>query len=107
MKSNKNNNLQSRRQFFKQAAKQTIPILGALVISNVPILKAAATPMGCDYGCKYACSSSCYGCKIVLASYLRVIFTIPQLGSGIFAQSAHTKLCFFFLPAKKRVKFFA
>lgn len=62
---NKNHDeeLQSRREFFKKAAKGTLPILGALLLSNVPnILKASETPMGCNYGCTAVCSTSlCQG----------------------------------------------
>lgn len=40
-----NNNIQSRREFFKKAAKGALPILGAIVLSNTPLL-ASQTEMG-------------------------------------------------------------
>lgn len=55
--------LQSRRQFFKNAAKATLPILGAAIISATP-LKALATQSDssyCDWGCSGSCSGSCGG----------------------------------------------
>lgn len=62
MKSNKNEELKSRREFFKKAAKSALPILGAVVLASSPIVsKAAETAMGCNYGCAGACSGSCSG----------------------------------------------
>lgn len=61
---NTNEKLQSRREFFKKAAKSVLPILGAIALSHVPtILKAEPkTPMGCDYSCWNACGDSvCQG----------------------------------------------
>lgn len=69
MKSNKNEELKSRRDFFKKAAKSALPILGAVVLASSPLIsKAAKTAMGCNYGCAGACSGSCsgscqYGCS--------------------------------------------
>lgn len=66
----KNEELQSRREFFKKAAKGALPILGAIALSSMPLLtKAAEEPMGCNYycsggcsgGCSRSCSSSCQG----------------------------------------------
>ncbi|MBQ3606162.1 MAG: Cys-Xaa-Xaa-Xaa repeat radical SAM target protein [Muribaculaceae bacterium] len=62
MKSNKNEELKSRRDFFKKAAKSALPILGAVVLASSPLVsKAAETAMGCNYGCAGACSGSCFG----------------------------------------------
>ena len=68
-KKEKNEELQSRRQFFKKAAKGALPILGMIVLANAPVITNAAeeAPMGCDYycsgGCKGSCGRSCsYGC---------------------------------------------
>lgn len=61
MKNKKNNEeLQSRRQFFKQAAKGALPILGAIVLANAPAVINAAEkdPMGCS---RFTCENSCYG----------------------------------------------
>ena len=70
MKTNKNEELQSRREFFKSAAKAALPIVGAVVLSQLPVKMQAAN--GCNDGCSYSCSTSCqkdcrgychYGCK--------------------------------------------
>jgi CXXX repeat radical SAM target protein len=65
MENKKNDDgLQSRRDFFKKAAKSALPILGAIVLAGAPqILKATEkNPMGCNYGCAGACNTQCYGC---------------------------------------------
>ena len=60
-KKNQNEELQSRREFFKKAAKGALPILGAIVLAGNPLLsKAAEEPtMGCDYNCVYSCYTYC------------------------------------------------
>lgn len=67
MKSKKNEELKSRREFFKKAAKSALPILGAVVLSSTPLISKAAESTYCNYGCSYGCegcSDSCYGsCK--------------------------------------------
>lgn len=63
-KNGKNEELQSRREFFKKAAKGALPILGAIVLANAPVIANAAeeAPMGCKYGCIAVCSTSaCQG----------------------------------------------
>lgn len=58
----KNEELQSRREFFKKAAKSALPILGAIVMASTPgMLNAAeSSPMGCSSdGCSYTCNTSC------------------------------------------------
>lgn len=59
----KTEELQSRREFFKQAAKKALPIIGAIALANVPLLSHAAekveNPMGCDWGCMYGCKGGC------------------------------------------------
>ena len=58
--------LQSRREFFKKAAKSALPILGAIVLAGSPVLAKAVgkVPMGCNYGCSGGCDGSCtWGCK--------------------------------------------
>lgn len=74
--SNKNSNeeLQSRREFFKKAAKAALPVVGAVVLGSLPInLQATETEAtgcdgcwsgcwgGCQGGCKGSCSYSCKG----------------------------------------------
>ena len=72
-KKNKNEELQSRRQFFKKSAKGALPILGALLLPQVfKSFTASAAEMGCkgycsqhcSSGCKSTCSGNCAGgCK--------------------------------------------
>lgn len=50
-KNKQNEELQSRREFFKKAAKSALPILGAVVLASAPgIANAAesAAEMGCS-----------------------------------------------------------
>lgn len=42
VKKEKNEELQSRREFFKKAAKGALPILGAVVLASAPGLANAA-----------------------------------------------------------------
>lgn len=64
-KENKNEELQSRRDFFKKAAKSALPIIGAIALAGAPgIVKAAEEASGCNYGCSYSCRGDCSnGCK--------------------------------------------
>ena len=53
-----NEELQSRREFFKKAAKAALPVVGAVVMASMPnVMQAAET--GCDNLCSYCCTSSC------------------------------------------------
>lgn len=62
MKSKKNEELKSRREFFKKATKSALPILGAVVLASTPLVsKASETAMGCYYSCSGDCSGSCHG----------------------------------------------
>ena len=57
-----NEELQSRREFFKQAAKKALPVIGAIALASTPIIAQAAerNPMGCSSdGCSYTCQTSC------------------------------------------------
>lgn len=65
--------LHSRRDFFRMVGKTALPMLGAVVLSNLPILNASAheskLETGCDYNCWSSCRGGCrygcrYGCKI-------------------------------------------
>ena len=59
---NKREEIQSRREFFKKAAKAALPVVGAAILSSVPFIKAEAAPMGCTYSaCTGACSGTCSG----------------------------------------------
>ena len=71
-KKRKNEELQSRREFFKNAAKGALPILGAIVLASNPILSKAATHeggkemscnLGCYSSCDGTCSGGCMGCR--------------------------------------------
>lgn len=58
----KNEELQSRREFFKKAAKSVLPILGAVVLASNPILSKAEEledPSGCQWGCSSGCKGGC------------------------------------------------
>lgn len=70
---NKNNKeeLQSRRDFFKKAAKAVLPIVGAVALSGLPLSSLAKDTDNpetyCDWGCTNSSSGSCgrscsYGC---------------------------------------------
>lgn len=55
-----NGSFLSRREFFKEAAKSTLPIIGLIALSNIPAISRANPSMDCEHGC----SSGCYGgCK--------------------------------------------
>ena len=60
----KNEELQSRREFFKKAAKGALPILaGALLVANPVVAKAAESSMscaGCNNRCMNSCDNTCY-----------------------------------------------
>lgn len=62
-KMKKNEELQSRREFFKKAAKGALPILGAVLLANVPVIAKAteADPMGCSGYCRGTCKGGCTG----------------------------------------------
>ena len=60
--SKKNEELQSRREFFKQAAKAALPVIGGVVISSFPLveMKAAnAHATSCNGGCDGVCGGNC------------------------------------------------
>ncbi len=60
-KKERNEEIQSRREFFKKAAKGMLPILGAALLANIPIFsKANETPTGCYYGCTVSCYGDCF-----------------------------------------------
>lgn len=62
-----NEELQSRREFFKEAAKKALPIFGTIALASSPIIAqvAGSQSMGCSSdGCSYTCATSCYeSCK--------------------------------------------
>ena len=63
-KKEKNEDLQSRRQFFKKAAKSALPVLGAIILANAPVIAQATEPATyCKYGCQHACEGCKYTCS--------------------------------------------
>lgn len=60
-KNEKNEGLQSRREFFKKATKGALPILGLAIMANVPMISNAAESEYCTCAgdCKGACSGGC------------------------------------------------
>ena len=65
MKNNKENEeLQSRREFFKEAAKKALPVIGAIALVSSPIVAKAAEleTNGCP-SCNYTCTGGCNSCK--------------------------------------------
>ncbi len=62
-KKNSNEELQNRREFFKKAAKAALPVVGAVVLSSLPIVKSEAATSCFDMTCRQSCSGSCItGC---------------------------------------------
>lgn len=59
---NPNEELQSRREFFKKAAKAALPVVGAVVLSSIPVEKALAST-SCETNCDYVCSRCGAGCS--------------------------------------------
>lgn len=59
----KNAEVQSRRDFFKKAAKAALPILGIAVLGNISVIANAATSSTAAYcsGCKNDCTNGCAG----------------------------------------------
>lgn len=68
-KKQRNEGLQSRREFFKKAAKGVLPIIGGIILASAPsIVKASETQMGCGGLCQNTCTQTCAsncrgGCK--------------------------------------------
>jgi len=63
MKNNKRNeDIQSRREFFKKAAKGALPILSAIILASTPVILKAkdAAPQWCRFGCAGFCAGQCY-----------------------------------------------
>lgn len=57
-----NKKLEGRREFFKEAAKRVLPIIGAVALMSNPVIAKAVEKehMDCNgYGCMYSCSGAC------------------------------------------------
>ena len=59
---NKNEELQSRREFFKKAAKAALPVVGAVVLSSLPIRVDAHSSSSCEKQCAGSCGAACTSC---------------------------------------------
>lgn len=62
MKIRKNEELQSRRDFFKKAAKGALPIIAGVILSTMPNVAKAMQNNGCNGNCKGSCMGHCEGC---------------------------------------------
>ncbi|MBR0201508.1 MAG: Cys-Xaa-Xaa-Xaa repeat radical SAM target protein [Bacteroidaceae bacterium] len=58
-KNKKNEELQSRREFFKRAAKGALPIIAGAILASNPAISEAANAMSCA-GCNNRCMNSCF-----------------------------------------------
>lgn len=62
MNKSRKNEVQSRRDFFKKAAKGVLPILGAAMLMNVPqVLRATECQCDCSGTCIGSCKGTCDG----------------------------------------------
>ena len=67
MENNKSNETQNRREFFKEAAKKALPIIGAVALMSNPVVaraienEATGCNNGCTGSCNYTCSGTCVG----------------------------------------------
>lgn len=63
MEDDKQEKLQTRREFFRNAAKAVLPIIGAAALSSGIVKAADKIPMGCEHTCSGACRDNChYAC---------------------------------------------
>lgn len=61
-----NNEFQNRRDFFKEAAKKALPIIGAVALLSNPVIAKAVEnePLGCsELSCYQGCYGGCKGCR--------------------------------------------
>lgn len=73
MEEKKKDDIQSRREFFKEASIRLLPLLGAIVIANPikAIMRDDAVPSGyCRAGCFGYCITTCKdSCDVVCTYY--------------------------------------
>lgn len=62
MENKKKDELQNRREFFKRAAKATLPVIGAVVMASLPIKVDAHSSTDCRKQCAGSCGAACTGC---------------------------------------------
>lgn len=61
-KNKKTEEILSRREFFKKAAKGTLPILGAVMLAGTPVIGMGKTSSStCNGSCTDICQNSCSG----------------------------------------------
>ena len=60
-KEKQNVELQSRREFFKKAAKTAMPAVGAIVMASLPSNLFATNSTSCK-GCTGGCAGGCSSC---------------------------------------------
>ena len=67
MENKEKNETQSRRDFFKEAAKKALPILGAVALMSNPVFANAveSEPLGCNYNCSGGCNSCKGTCEYI------------------------------------------
>lgn len=85
MNKSRKDEVQSRRDFFKKAAKGVLPILGAAMLMNVPqVLRA--TESQCD--CSGTCIGSCKGTvmELVLLHVKEVARVLVMVGALLVAK---------------------
>ena len=60
-----NEELQSRREFFKKAAKGALPMIAAVALASAPAIvnAAEAAPQVCNGSCSGTCTGGCMGCQ--------------------------------------------
>lgn len=60
------NKLKNRREFFKEAARKALPIIGAVALMSNPMIAKAVEneTTDCSSGCYASCTGTCSGgCK--------------------------------------------
>ena len=64
MENKEKNETQNRREFFKEAAKKALPIIGAVALMSNPIISNAMQKekTGCDNQCAGSCGAACTTC---------------------------------------------
>ena len=72
-KNDRKEELQSRRDFFRNAAKMALPVIGAIVLSKSIVVQAAEkTPQGCYYSCTAVCANDCSTQCARVCNYCRI-----------------------------------
>ena len=62
MENKEKNETQNRREFFKEAARKALPILGAVALMSNPVIAKTIQleSTSCERGCSANCADSCY-----------------------------------------------